>query len=84
VNTVIFGDTTRCQWPSVLSLVRDKKYKETAFIGRAGDGPTNELYLIGSGCVSLARTPSMSWSGAASVQVDKFVDLDIYAKPKGT
>lgn len=58
-------------------LTRDKHSNErNAFIGRCGNGPVDELYIIGWDFVYLANDPSRTWS-TADLYVWKFVDLVI-------
>ena len=56
--------------------------RETAFIGRAGIGPDNSLYLITYAAVILASNPQQVWSDSASVIVYRFVDIEITIKER--
>lgn len=52
---------------------------ETAFIGKCGSGPENELYLITYGSIFLASDPrKKQWSSLnCEVYVDRYVDVEI-------
>ena len=55
-------------------------FTETAFIGKAG---TKEgVFLIVFECVVLAERPNTTYSGGASVVVEKYVDIEITIKEK--
>ena len=58
------------------------QFRETAFIGKVGAGPSNSLYLISYTAVVLASNPQKDWSDNAPVAVDRFVDIEITIKEK--
>lgn len=56
---------------------------ETAFIGRCGCGPRNELYLITYDKIIKADEPKHSWeSEGCSVYINQFVNIHITVQEK--
>lgn len=63
---------------TTISRIRESN-NETAFIGKCGSGPENELYLINYGSIFLASDPrKKQWSSPnCEVYVDRYVDVEI-------
>ena len=50
----------------------------TAFIGKCGNGPSNELYLITYNSILLAKDPNSIWgTSGCNIEVIWFVDIKI-------
>lgn len=64
---------------SLSKLIGRSQKKETAFIGKCGNGPENSLYLINYECICLASNPLRdSWNtDICPVLVKEFVDIKI-------
>lgn len=66
---------------TVGALIRrasEEGWRETAFIGKCGDGPDSALYFISYEHVTLASEPYHTWSSMhCSLRIDRFVDVEI-------
>lgn len=59
-------------------VLRNNPKGPTAFIGRCGKGPDNELYLVTYDTIFLATNPFSAWdTPVCSVYINKFVDIEI-------
>ena len=69
----------------VKDLIEDNfKDEKSAFIGTAGTGDDETLYLVTYDCVSQANSPCHTWSAlGCSVKVIRFVDVNISIVERG-
>jgi len=56
----------------------------TAFIGKCGNHPSVDLFLVTYDCVVLASDPGKTWAGSLTdVWVNKWVDVRILIEEQG-